>query len=119
VGGMNKAAGQLNTTTSLPRTQYKILFAAASLAGLSMIGVPGWFGFIAKEETYHALSSYNIVAFGLCVAINVLMVVAALLVAYQPFQLKSKPSNKLKSLSLALTVPPLILGMLGLLAGLT
>ena len=96
-------------------------FAAASLAGMSMMGLPPFLGFMGKDLFYtSALESsawlYNTAAIYLA---NVLVVAAALVVAATPFVgARSNSSRKPREGPWTLWIGSLVLGSGALLAGL-
>ncbi len=67
--------------------------AAAALSALSMAGMPPWGGFLAKENLYGALIAQPWIL-ALLVFASVLMVVAALWVAWIPFWGKKPLSSR-------------------------
>ncbi|MFP4499531.1 MAG: hydrogen gas-evolving membrane-bound hydrogenase subunit E [Candidatus Hydrogenedentota bacterium] len=100
------------------------LMAAAAVSGLSMAGLPPLFGFIGKEAVYEA-ALYAPVARNVVVAVaifaNMANVFVAILVAWRPFWGRPAPSLKMgefHGVPPGLWAGPLILGALGLYAGL-
>ncbi|WP_437437277.1 putative monovalent cation/H+ antiporter subunit A [Shinella daejeonensis] len=70
------------------RRAMPVTFAAAVLAALSMSGLPPFFGFLAKEEVYAALSGGSLRALAFTAAAvvgNGLMIAVAFAVALKPF----------------------------------
>ncbi|WP_237154850.1 putative monovalent cation/H+ antiporter subunit A [Oryzibacter oryziterrae] len=68
------------------RRAMPVTCAAAALAGLSMAGIPGFFGFVAKETLYGALADLRVwAAIALAVCGNALMFAIAGQVALRPF----------------------------------
>ncbi|TWU45019.1 Na(+)/H(+) antiporter subunit A [Novipirellula aureliae] len=96
-------------------------FAAATLTGLSMIGLVPMFGFVAKELYYESLlASGGWVSSLLTVAIssNVMLFVAAGLVCIKPFfGAPTSVTEKAQDGSVAIWGGPLILGLVSLLIG--
>ncbi len=95
---------------------------AAGLAGLSMCGLPPMIGFIGKELLYEAKIQAPQIAWGVVtagVAANVLMVAVGLTVAVRPFRGSRGDTPKPPHEGAwTLWVPPLVLALAGLLAGL-
>jgi multicomponent Na+:H+ antiporter subunit A len=95
---------------------------AAGLAALSMAGIPPFFGFIGKEAIYVAAlgspTAQTLVTVASLVT-NLLFVAIGLIVGIRPFvgDLKETPHHPHEG-SVELWVGPLILGALGLIAGL-
>ena len=95
---------------------------AAGLAALSMAGIPPFFGFIGKEAIYVAAlgapTAQGLVTVASLIA-NLLFVAIGLIVGIRPFvgALKETPHHPHEG-SIELWVGPLILGALGLIAGL-
>jgi multicomponent Na+:H+ antiporter subunit A len=70
------------------RSAMPLTFAIAMAAAISMGGLPPFFGFLAKEEVYTALSAFDmrsITFAALAVAGNALMFAVAFAVALKPF----------------------------------
>ncbi|THK39650.1 putative monovalent cation/H+ antiporter subunit A [Ensifer sp. MPMI2T] len=70
------------------RSAMPLTFAIALAAALSMGGLPPFFGFLAKEEIYEALSSFDrrsVVFAGLTILGNALMFAVAFAIALKPF----------------------------------
>ncbi len=104
------------------RQAMPITALAAGLAALSMAGIPPFFGFIGKEAIYVAsLESTTAQGFIVCASLvaNLLFVAIGLIVGIRPFfgQLKETPHHPHEG-SVDLWIGPLILGSLGLIAGL-
>ncbi len=113
-----------------------ITFGAALLAALSMGGLPPFFGFLAKEEIYHALASDSIrgIVFTTVAVIgNAFMFALAFAVALKPFIGVYKPvpgahhgvadgahghHGDVHEAPLLLWAGPVVLALLGLAAGL-
>lgn len=95
---------------------------AGVLAGLSSAGLPLTYGFIGKDLIYEATLHAGNMAFALtvlAVATNICLVAAGFMAGIRPFfgQLPSAFSS-LHLPSKALWIPPLLLGLLGLIFGL-
>ena len=104
------------------RSAMPLTFVAALLAGLSMGGIPPFFGFLAKEEIYAALGFGSFWLTGLTlVAIvgNALMMAIGLAVALKPFlgdeRKTPKPAHEGPPL---LWLGPMVLALLGVIAAL-
>ncbi|SOC35484.1 multisubunit sodium/proton antiporter MrpA subunit [Rhizobium subbaraonis] len=99
-----------------------LTFAAALLAALSMGGLPPFFGFLAKEEVYVALSggSLRSMAFMLAAVIgNALMFAVAFAIALKPFLGPRVATPKAPHEGPALLwLGPMLLAVCGLAAGL-
>ncbi|WEX78348.1 putative monovalent cation/H+ antiporter subunit A [Sinorhizobium numidicum] len=70
------------------RSAMPLTFLIALAAALSMGGLPPFFGFLAKEEIYYALSSFDrrsIVFASLAIVGNALMFAVAFAIALKPF----------------------------------
>ena len=100
-----------------------ITFAAALLGAAAMGGLPPLFGFLAKEEVYAASASsgggpFTILVTGAALIGNSLMFAAVLIVALKPF-VGTLPTGlrKAHETSFLVWIGPLILGVVGLLAG--
>ncbi|WP_162051359.1 hydrogen gas-evolving membrane-bound hydrogenase subunit E [Pontibacter pamirensis] len=95
---------------------------AATLAALSMAGVISFFGFIGKELLYEAsLESevFNWLTLGVNMLAGLTFVAVAILMSYRLFWSKtSKPTALQHQTSPYLYLPPLVLGLLGLVFGL-
>lgn len=104
------------------RSKMPLTAATAGLAALSMIGLPLFIGFLAKESLYHALldllhNSWLWIAFG--VAASILMACLAIVTGIRPFFGKAS-SNTPKpphEPPLSMTAGPAILAVLGLYFG--
>ncbi len=99
-----------------------ISVAAAILAGLSMSGVPPFFGFVGKELIYGAtveteLSAIVLTVFGFLT--NALTITAAVMVVWKPFfgSFVETPKHAHEG-PFSMWLGPVILGSLGLLLGL-
>jgi multicomponent Na+:H+ antiporter subunit A len=98
-----------------------ITFGAAIIAGLSMAGIPPFFGFIGKEIIYEAALEYE-TTFAILVVIavlaNVAVVAAAGVVAIKPFLGEmSDAAKRVHKEPLALWIGPVVLAVLGLTLG--
>ncbi len=107
-------------TLSGLRSSMPITFAAASLAALSMSGLPPFIGFIAKEFVYKGTTGdfMPIVITGVAILGNALMFAVAFLVGFKPFL--GDPSKTPKDPhegGPGLWLGPLTLAVLGLFAG--
>ncbi len=96
---------------------------AGGLAALSGAGVPLTFGFIGKdliyEATLHYESAWAWYLTGIAIATNVGLVAAAFLAGIKPFTGKMQEEYRRVHLPSALMwVPPLLLSVLGVVAGL-
>ncbi|RIJ41767.1 hydrogen gas-evolving membrane-bound hydrogenase subunit E [Pontibacter oryzae] len=91
---------------------------AATLAALSMAGILPFLGFIAKEMLYEATFTTPWLL-GIATLSGLVFVAIALLLSYRLFWKKSsKPTPPRHALSIGLYLPPLVLGIAGLTAGL-
>ncbi|RMF03927.1 MAG: putative monovalent cation/H+ antiporter subunit A [Chloroflexi bacterium] len=104
------------------RKAMPITGAAAVLAGLSMSGIPPFFGFVGKELIYESTTEFDMSAILLTVfafLTNGLTITAALLVAHKPFfgSKLSAPKHPHEA-PLTMWLGPVTLGTLGLLFGL-
>ncbi len=101
-----------------------LVAALASLAALSMAGIPPLVGFIGKETIYHAVLEAPVAAvvlIVLAVTANVFLVVAAAMMTIKPFFGKAVPDEDLchgHGFSPALVLGPVLLAAAGLLVGL-
>ncbi|SJZ80827.1 putative monovalent cation/H+ antiporter subunit A [Consotaella salsifontis] len=104
------------------RRAMPITFAAALLGALSMGGLPPFFGFLAKEETYSGLAGLDtraLILTGVAVAGNALMFSAAFLVALKPFLGKQPETiHHPHEGPVLLWIGPMTLGLVGLVAAL-
>lgn len=120
IGTVDKAAG----TRDIDRIAglgaiLKFSFLAAVLSALSKSGIPPLPGFLSKEYMYKAALEVSYVPAVLLILVNSLMAALALLVVVRPFI--HKPDEKsVTVLSVEkykfLWIPPVCLGILGLLA---
>lgn len=99
------------------------VFVALLMAAISMSGLPGTLGFIAKELTYKALLASSgglpLLFLFITVLASALMIHAALQVALHPFRDSSLPPVETQSSSPSpfLQIPVFILGISGLALG--
>lgn len=104
------------------RRAMPITFLAALLAGLSMGGLPPFFGFLAKEEIYMALAGGSPRAAALTLAAvigNGLMFSVAVAIALKPFLgAKVETPRKAHEGPALLWIGPLLLAVKGLVIGL-
>lgn len=94
---------------------------AAALASLSMAGLPPFIGFISKEYLFEAQlnSNWNAVPVVIAVAVNGVMVAVAVAVSLRPFFLSgNRPESIAHGETPGLLIGPLVLGVMGLAAGL-
>ena len=92
--------------------------AAATLASLSMAGLPPFLGFISKEFLFEAQieSSWDVVPIAIAVLVNAVMVGVAGVVSLRPFFLASGRTTEVHhGESFGLLLGPLLLSLLGLL----
>jgi len=90
--------------------------AAAVLAGLSMAGLPPFIGFISKEFVFEANLKSPVTAIGIVIAVIVNSVMAAIagVIALKPFFGKARrPVNVRHGEYLGMSLPPLILALVG------
>ena len=95
-------------------------FVGTALAAVSMAGLPPFIGFVGKELLYSSASESAFGGFALfaIVAASVLIVTAAMLVAVVPFFGTMKQSARdAHPVTWQLWIGPLLLGLLGLVAG--
>src|SRR5690606_8024800 len=104
------------------RRPLAVTFLAALFAAASMVGLPPLVGYLAKEEMYRALlgdAGLHLLLLAVLVAGNGLLVAVALTVAFKPFLGALLPLPQAPHESPAgMLAGPLILGVLGLVAGL-
>ncbi|KKX28097.1 putative monovalent cation/H+ antiporter subunit A [Rhizobium sp. LC145] len=104
------------------RRAMPVTFAAGLLAALSMGGLPLFFGFLAKEEIYYALAHgdpRSIMFTTVAVIGNALMFAVAFAVGLKPFIGKHVETPKhAHEGPVLLWLGPVVLAVLGLLAGL-
>ena len=102
------------------RDPMTVTFIAAILAAVSMIGLPPVLGFFAKEEMYAALpgGGWEAVTLAALVIGNALLAAVALAVVIRPFlgNLPTTPKDPHEA-PLAMTVGPVVFGVVALLAG--
>jgi multicomponent Na+:H+ antiporter subunit A len=108
-----------------------LISAVASLAALSMAGIPPLFGFIGKETIYHAVLEAPVAAsflIILAVLANIFLVVAAAMMTIKPFFGRAAEGDPGSSgdhqhahshgVPVALSLGPILLAAAGLLVGL-
>lgn len=120
IGTVDKATGtrDYNRLAGLGRV-LRFSFIAAGLSALSKAGIPPLPGFLSKEYMYKAVLEVSVIPTALLVLVNSLMAAMALLVVVRPFistpgahTVPIKPVEK----RVLLWLPPVCLGILGLLA---
>ncbi len=127
-GGLFMVAGSIDHSTGTRETvrlsglgkPMPLTAIAAVLAGLSMMGIPVFFGFIAKEIIYEATLHHDPRLYITAVAVigNSLMFAAAALVGLRPFFGKPlETPKKPHEGPLSLWIGALTLGVLGLAFG--
>lgn len=103
------------------RAKSGILFVAGTLAAVSSAGIIPALGYHGKHLIYAAAMETDLFSFfilGLIVAANLFIICAGFLVGIKPFTGRPISGNApLHPTSLLLWAPPLLLGVLGLLAG--
>ena len=95
-------------------------FAGAALAGVSMAGLPPFIGFVGKELLYSSAleSGFGWIALFAIFAASALVVTAALLVVVLPFfGVMTQSARDAHGVAWQLWASPLLLGLLGLVAG--
>lgn len=100
---------------ALPLTALATLLAAFSMAGL-----PPFLGFISKEYLFEAKldSSFTVVAVALGVLVNAVMVAVATVIVLRPFFVQPpRPIQVQHGETVGLTLPPLVLGLIGVSLG--
>jgi multicomponent Na+:H+ antiporter subunit A len=93
---------------------------ATVLAAFSMAGLPPFLGFISKEYLFEAKldSSFTVVAVGLGVLVNAVMVAVATVIVLRPFFTRPpRPIRVQHGETIGLTLPPLVLGLTGVSLG--
>ena len=105
------------------RDTLTVTFIAALLAAASMVGLPPLVGYLAKEEMYRALladAGPQLLLLAVLIVGNGLLAAVALAVTLRPFMGGLLPLPKTPhERSVAMLVGPVVLGVLGLLAGFT
>ncbi|MFD2236386.1 putative monovalent cation/H+ antiporter subunit A [Aureimonas populi] len=123
-GSIDHGAGtrDIRALAGLWRTM-PVTFAAALLGAAAMGGLPPLFGFLAKEEVYAAVAEagpglYAYLVTAAALVGNTVMFATILVVALKPF-VGSLPSGlrKAHETSFLVWFGPLLLGVIGLLAG--
>ena len=98
-----------------------VTFIAAALAALSMVGLPLTIGYFAKEEMYLALMGgdwLKLLVLAVLVLGNALLAGVALMVMIKPFLGEAVPTPKAAhEAPVAMLAGPVLLGGLGILAG--
>lgn len=98
-----------------------VTFIAAALAALSMVGLPLTVGYFAKEEMYLALMGgdwLKLLVLAVLVLGNALLAGVALMVMIKPFLGEAVPTPKAAhEAPVAMLAGPVLLGGLGILAG--
>jgi len=108
---------------SLPLTSI-----AALLAAFSMSGIPGTFGFLAKEYTYKSLLSFegpfSYLLLGCSILASAMMILAAFQVGLRPYsgihnKVEDVDNTEMESTSesMLMTLPPLFLALTGIILG--
>jgi multicomponent Na+:H+ antiporter subunit A len=103
------------------RRSMPVIAVAGALAAFSMAGIPLFLGFTAKELLYDTLLSaggWMIVLLAMSVCASALLGAAGLLAGVSPFFGSPANAEVRRPVPLALAIPPLILAILGLAAGL-
>ncbi|THB76308.1 MAG: DUF4040 domain-containing protein [Desulfobacteraceae bacterium] len=120
IGTVDKATGtrDYNRLAGLGRV-LKFSFIASGLSALSKAGIPPLPGFLSKEYMYKAALEASYIPAAVLVSVNSLMAALALLVVVRPFIYKptegTVPATSAEK-SVFLWVPPLCLGILGVMA---
>ncbi|MCG8587285.1 MAG: DUF4040 domain-containing protein, partial [Pirellulales bacterium] len=101
-----------------------VVATTAALAALSMAGVPPAGGFLAKELVYESaihLSTWSWIAIIALFVVNAAFVAVASLLAIRPFFGTTRDESTVpsKRTAIRLAVPPLLLGILGIVVGAT
>jgi multicomponent Na+:H+ antiporter subunit A len=104
------------------RRSMPVTALAAALAACSMAGMPLFLGFTGKELFYDALLSHSAgwttLLLALAVGASALLGVAGLLAGVSPFAGATTPAVARHRVPAALAVPPLLLAVAGVVAGL-
>ncbi|WP_343070320.1 putative monovalent cation/H+ antiporter subunit A [Pelagibacterium limicola] len=104
------------------REAMPVTFVAAILSAVSMAGFPIALGFLAKEEIYLAMTQGvwpDLLFLAVLIVGNALMMTVGLLIAFKPFLGPEKPTpHEPHEGSPALLAGPVVLSVLGLIAGL-
>ena len=124
VGNIEKASGTRDwRVVSGLKATLPMTTIVAMLAGLSMSGLPPFFGFIGKEMLLKGALTFSagswFVLAGMLFA-SFAMVAVGLMIATKPFygHLRGVEGHKVKSLPWQFILPPAVLGVLGLAFGL-
>ena len=97
---------------------------AATLAALSMLGIPLFFGFIAKEQFYESARTFGApegwrnIILGVAVAGSACLGAAGLIAGFAPFRGPAKSARVVHDAPRAMVLGPLALGLAGLILGL-
>jgi len=119
-GAIDKSTGtrEIDRLGGLARAM-PITAGAACLAGLSMMGLPPFVGFLGKELVYEAALGGPMALLAVGVVANAAMVAAAGLIAFRPMLGTGHPyARKPKEMPWSLLAGPVVLAVLGLLCGL-
>lgn len=104
------------------REAMPVTFIAAVLAAISMAGFPIAIGFLAKEEMYLAMTQGlwpDLLFLAVLILGNAMMMVVGLIIAFKPFLgLVADTPHAPHEGSLGLLVGPVVLAVLGVVAGL-
>jgi multicomponent Na+:H+ antiporter subunit A len=113
----------VSVLTGLRRTM-PTTAVAAGLAAASMAGIPLFGGFIAKEQLYDSIRTFDLAGpwgFGLMAAAvvgSMCLGAAGLIAGVAPFQGRSTPTPAAHDAPVLLWVSPLVLGIAGVILGL-
>jgi multicomponent Na+:H+ antiporter subunit A len=97
--------------------------AAAALAAASMAGIPLLFGYIAKEQLYEAVGmatvpgGWSVTLLVFAVATSMCLGAAGLVAGIAPFRGRSMTTPASHDAPAALWLPPMILGVIGVILG--
>jgi multicomponent Na+:H+ antiporter subunit A len=111
------ALGGLNT--AMPATS-----VAAALAALSMLGIPLFFGFVAKEQFYESVTTFGVadawrnIILGAAVMGSACLGAAGLIAGIAPFRGSATSARAAHDAPRSLVTGPLVLGIAGLILGL-
>ncbi len=110
----------INMLGGLRKHLYTLMLAGL-LSALSYAGLPPFLGFVAKELIYESVMHFNwlpVTLTVLAVVVNMLLVATAIMTGIKPFWGKEIPTPKHPHPApLSLWLPPMILGIGGLLWG--
>jgi multicomponent Na+:H+ antiporter subunit A len=110
------ALGGLNATM-------RATSVAAALAALSMLGIPLFFGFIAKEQFYESVTTFGVadawrnIILGAAVAGSACLGAAGLIAGIAPFRGAATAARAPHDAPRSLVIGPLVLGIAGLIFG--